>query len=83
MTNINEQTSSVRYPDCEVELLGVSANTYAIVGKVRRVLRRYLIDKAGLTHQDADVKVEEFTQEATSGDHDNVLITCHRWVTVS
>jgi hypothetical protein len=72
---------STKYPECTVELLGVSSNAHAIIGKVRRELREYL-RSTGTVPGDVDAKIQEFTEEATSGDYDHVLITCHRWVVV-
>lgn len=63
----------VRYPEVVVRLVGEDGDSVAIIGRVRKALRR-----AGVTQE----QIEEFTQEATSGDYDNVLRTCMRWVNV-
>jgi hypothetical protein len=81
MADENEGTA-VRYPECEVELLGVDKNAVAIFRKVRKELIRYLADVEGLPLAEATAKGDEFQTEATSGDYDHVQITCHRWVTV-
>ena len=63
-----------KYPDIEVGLTGTDGNAFAIIGKVSKALRR-----AGV---DAETR-EEFTEEATSGDYDHVLITAMKWVDVA
>lgn len=78
-----EKTPAVRYPDCEVQLAGTSANAVAIIVKVQRGLKRYLVDEAGMTREEAEAEAARFSEEARSGDYDNVLMTCHRWVSVS
>lgn len=64
----------VRYPKVRVRLSGEDGNAFFIVGRVRAALR-----KAGV---DADT-VEQFTNEATSGDYDHVIQTAMKWVDVS
>ena len=62
-----------KYPEIEVELLGHDSNAFAVLGTVRKALRR-----AGVSKEEID----EFTAEATSGDYDNLLATAFRWVEV-
>lgn len=69
MTNTEEP----RFPNVTVELVGEDGNAFAIIGAVSKALRR-----GGAT---AD-EVGEFRTEAMSGDYDNVLQTCMRWVEV-
>jgi len=64
--------SDVRYPEVEVQLIGETANAYAILGRVMLALRR-----AGAPKADLDA----FEREATAGDYDGLLQTCMRWVT--
>lgn len=63
-----------KYPHVEVELSGQDGNAFFIIGRVRQALRR-----AGATEEE----LERFSDEATSGDYDNVIQTAMRWVTVS
>lgn len=63
----------VKYPDIEVELFDSDGNAFMIIGKVRRALSR-----ARVPREDID----KFVEEATSGDYDNVLQTCMKWVEV-
>lgn len=62
-----------KYPDVSVRLSGGSGNVYAIIGAVKRELKR-----AGVPAGE----VSEFVSEATSGDYDNALQTAMRWVDV-
>jgi len=71
-----------KYPDCTVQLTGTDANAVAIFRTVRRELITYLVSVKGWTHVDATAEGDAFQTEATSGDYDNVLITCYRWVDV-
>lgn len=61
-----------KYPDVKVRMAGEDGNGFMIVNRVRAALR-----KAG--HGDV---VEEFTKEATSGDYNHLITTCHEWVRV-
>lgn len=60
------------FPDVRVRLSGTDGNSFAILATVRRELQN-----AG--HQEA---IHPFTQEATSGDYDHLLLTCCRYVEV-
>ena len=60
-----------KHPEITVQLTGIDGNAFSIIGLVRRALRR-----AGVS---AD-EIQEFVEEATSGDYDNVFITAMNWV---
>jgi len=60
------------YPKVIVDLVGEDGNAFAILGRVCKAMKR-----AGVEQKE----VEKFTKEATSGDYDNVLQTCMKWVT--
>lgn len=62
----------VKFPDVKVQLTGNDGNAYAILGAVRKALKR-----AG--HAD---QVDAFTKEATAGDYDHLLVTAMKWVDV-
>lgn len=66
--------TEVKYPDIEVPLTGQDGNAMAIMSRVARALA-----EAG---KSAD-EVNTFYREAMSGDYDNVIATCGRWVTIS
>lgn len=63
-----------KYPEIEVQLSGEDGNVFAIMGRVRKAMRR-----AGVS----DAEIAEFTTELTSGDYDHALQTCMAWVEVS
>lgn len=62
-----------RFPNVVVELSGTDGNSMAILSKARRALR-----SGGASLEECD----EFVNEALSGDYDNVLQTCMRWMQV-
>mgnify|MGYP001210668926 CR=1 FL=1 len=64
----------IKYPQVKVQLTGEDGNAFFIISKVRSALKR-----AGASEEE----VKAFCDEATSGDYDNVLQTCMRWVDVS
>jgi hypothetical protein len=59
--------------DVDVQLSGLSGNAYAIMGSVTTAIKR-----AG----GSNIECDQFRTEATSGDYDNLLQTCIRWVNV-
>jgi len=63
-----------KYPNIHVQLSGNDGNAFGILGNVLRAMKR---GKVSLEDQ------EQFRQEATSGDYDNLLQTCMKWVEVS
>lgn len=65
--------SDIKYPDIEVQLTGNDGNAYSILGAVSKALR--LADAS-------EDEIETFMEEATSGDYDNLLRTCMKWVDV-
>ncbi len=62
-----------KYPNVTVRLVGEDGNAFFIIGRVGAALR-----KAGVPNEE----IEAFRREAMSGDYDNVLATCLRWVEV-
>lgn len=62
-----------KYPEIEVQLSGEDGNAFAIIGRVRKAMRRADVPNA---------EIEQFTQECQSGDYDNLLRTCMKWVHV-
>lgn len=65
--------AEIKHPDVAVKLTGGDGNAMVVMGKVSSALR-----KAGYADE-----VNEFMGEAMSGDYDNLLSTCMRWVDVS
>lgn len=66
-------TTDVKYPNISVKLVGEDGNAYAILGAVRRGLKR------GGVAQD---EIDQFMAEATSGDYNHLLQTAMTWVDV-
>jgi len=63
-----------KYPDVEVQLSGEDGNAFMIIGRTMAALRR-----GGVSAK----QIERYTEEATSGDYDNVLSTTMKWVNVA
>jgi hypothetical protein len=63
----------VKYPDVVVRLSGEDGNAFSIIERVTRALGR-----AGVSPEE----LYQFREQATSGDYDNVLQTCMKWVDV-
>lgn len=64
----------VKYPDIHVRLTGRDSNAMNLIGPVMTALRRAKVSPE---------EVQAFVNEATSGDYDNVLQTCMKWVDIS
>jgi len=63
-----------KYPNIEVQLSGQDGNAFMIMGLTVKALRR-----AGVSQEEID----QYRDEATSGDYDHLLQTTMRWVEVS
>jgi hypothetical protein len=59
--------------DVTVQLVGEDGNAFAIMGKVQRALK-----KAGATESE----LNQYLNESTSGDYDNLLRVAMEWVNV-
>lgn len=57
----------------EVELVGQDGNAFAILGRVQRAMRRAGVEKE---------VIDQYAEEATSGDYDHLLATTMRYVEV-
>ncbi len=68
-----QTSTTVKFPDVQVQLTGTDGNAFAIIGRVSRALKR-----AG--HPESAVK--EFQDEAMSGDYDHLLQTAMKYVDV-
>ena len=62
-----------KYPDIHVQLTGESDNAFAILGAVKKAMR-----KANVSEDE----IKKFRDEATAGDYDELLRTCMKWVDV-
>ena len=65
--------TTTRYPNITVQLTGNDGNAFAIMGAVRKALRRAKVSSE---------EIAEYTAQSTSGDYDNLLVTAMDWVTV-
>ena len=63
-----------KYPNIHVRLTGQSGNAFFILGTVIRALKKNDVPKE---------EILKFEQEATSGNYNNLLQTCMKWVEVS
>lgn len=63
----------VKFPNVKVKLTGADGNAFAVLGQVRKALKR-----AGVSEAD----VTAFTEEATSGNYDHLLQTVMKTVDV-
>jgi hypothetical protein len=59
--------SDVKYPKIKVKLSGTDGNVFAILGTVRKAMKR-----GGVT----TAELKAFTDEAMSGDYSHALATC-------
>jgi len=64
----------VKHPEIKVQLVGSDGNAFAIIGAVRKALRRGGVPAEEIT---------AFVNDATSGDYDHVIQTAMKWVDVS
>ena len=60
-----------KYPDITVTLTGEDGNAMFILGRVRKAMKQHDVPKT---------EIDQFTQEATSGDYEHLLITVMKWV---
>jgi len=65
-------TNTPKY-NVTVQLTGEDGNAFAIMGAVRKALR-----KAGASTEE----LNQYSMESMSGDYDNLLRTAMRWVVV-
>lgn len=65
--------SEIKYPNVTVQLTGEDGNAFAIMSAVTKAMRR-----EGISREEQDA----FTEEAMSGDYDNLLQTAMKWVDV-
>jgi hypothetical protein len=65
---------SIKHPEVSVRLSGIDSNAMVIVGAVRAALRRGKVPPA---------EIDAFSNEALSGNYDQVIQTALRWVDVT
>jgi hypothetical protein len=60
--------------DIDVSLIGHDGNAFSIMGAVTKAMRR-----AGVSREEQD----QYFQEATAGDYNELLVTTMKWVNVN
>lgn len=61
-----------KYPDIHVKLAGEDGNAFAILGRCKRAMRGKVPAN----------EIQQFIDEAMSGDYNHLLNTCMKWVNV-
>ena len=61
------------FPEVEADLSNCDGNVFAVIGTVKKAMKRARIDQEA---------IDAFQAEATSGDYDHALQTCMRTVDV-
>lgn len=65
--------SKPKYPEVEVQLSGENGNAFVIMGRVTQAMRRAEVPKC---------EIEQYQEDAMSGDYDNLLQVTMKWVNV-
>lgn len=68
-----DYTGDVKYPEVTAKLVGENGNAFNLIAIVVTALKR-----AGVSKEE----IQQFQKEAMSGDYDNLLMTCAKWVNV-
>lgn len=62
-----------KYPSVTVELVGHDGNAFAILGRVRRAMKEGKVPQT---------EIDAFLVEAASGNYEQLIQTCMKWVDV-
>ena len=62
-----------KFPDIRVKIIGEDGNAFSILAAVRRGLKRAEVE---------NTVIDEFVEDATSGDYNHLLKTVTEWVEV-
>lgn len=63
----------MKYPHITVQLTGQDSNAFMVLGLVRRALKKAQVPSE---------EIQQYLDEATQGDYDNLLWTTMKWVNV-
>lgn len=63
----------IKFPNIKVKLIGTDGNAFVIMGKVVDAMRKGKIDPQ---------TIKDFREECMSGDYNNLLRTCMKYVNV-
>ena len=80
LTVTGSQSMTTKYPQIEVQLSGNDGNAFSVMGNVSRALKRAKDDDGKRIV--SEKQIDQFIEEATSGDYDHLLQTCMKWVDV-
>jgi hypothetical protein len=75
------ESMETKFPDIDVQLTGNDGNAFAILGNVTKCMRRAKNEDGSSMCTTKDI--DEFLDEARSGDYDKLLRTAMKWVNVS
>ena len=62
-----------KYPHIRVRLIGCNGNAFQIMGRITAEMKRHGLPKS---------EIDAYSAEAMSGDYDNLLRVCMRWVSI-
>lgn len=65
--------STPKYPEITVKLIGQDGNAFSILGQVQKAMKAADLEK---------IEMDEFLEEAMSGDYNHLLRTVMEWVVV-
>ncbi len=71
---MSNKNNKPKFPDVKVSLVGRDGNAFAVLGAVRSQMVKAEIPKKD---------IDQFFEEAMSGDYDHLLRTVMKYVTVS
>lgn len=66
-------SNEIKYPNVEVELIGQDGNAFAILGAVKKALKKNNVPQA---------EIDLYFAEATAGDYNHLLQVTMKWVTI-
>jgi hypothetical protein len=66
--------TETKYPEITIPLEGEDGNAFAILGRVSRIAKREGVSKE---------EIQQFMDEAMSGDYDHLLRTVMRWFSIT
>ena len=66
--------TTIKYPEITIPLEGEDGNAFSILGRVSRIAKQEGISKE---------EIQQFMDEAMSGDYDHLLRTVMRWFSIT
>lgn len=65
--------NTVKHPEVTVKLIGQNSNAFMVMGLVQQAMKRAKVPRE---------EIDQYIEESTSGDYNNLLRTAMRWVNV-